>query len=833
MATLRKPKAAPKIIKPIRRNTDTEFKEAWETLSTAIIEIYRKNASSLSFEELYRNAYNMVLHKQGDKLYNGVEGVIRDHLCSTTTDNVVPKFPKIQQASSTSNTSSPANPGADSGSAGGNIIMVGGQEYLKALKAVWDDHTTCMVMIRDILLYMDRVYVKTANKPLVYDMGLDVFRDHILFSKDYPIREQTTNTLLNQILLEREGEIIDRHTIKSVVDMLLSLTPGPQPKGASLSSVYEAVFEQAFLESSKAFYALESETLLRTCDARDFLMRVEQRLEEEERRTQHCLSMKTEPKIRGILEETLISKNVKAVIDMENSGLLKMLSNDRTDDLRRMFTLFGRVPNGHKEMRSTISSYIRSVGKNINESFGGVGSNTSSAPSVSSDAASTALGNAVPANPIKWVEELLGLRDKFDKLLEVSFSKDKAFVNEVNAAMGVIINANLRGPEYISLFIDDNLKKGVKGKSEQEIDALLDKTVVLFRLIEEKDVFERYYKQHLAKRLLYGRSASEEAERSFIAKLKVECGNQFTQKLEGMFNDMRTSDDTNNAFKTQLERSGAADTADHPDIHVSVLTSTYWPTSTAVACLWPETINKIIQRFERFYLSRHSGRRLSWMGQMGTADMKAVFPKGKKEINISTFGMVVLMMCFNDQGGAANEVMEVGSSSSSSSSSAPWVPFTKIQEVTGIPAPELRRTLQSLSLAKYKVLNKKTKGKEVAEDEEFRFNLDFSAPLNKIKILTISGGASGASGAENDQERNETREKIDEARKHIVEAAIVRIMKGRKRMDHNNLVVEVIGQLTSKFAPSAAMVKKRIEGLIEREYLERDSKDRKFYNYLA
>jgi hypothetical protein len=52
---------------------------------------------------------------------------------------------------------------------------------------------------------------------------------------------------------------------------------------------------------------------------------------------------------------------------------------------------------------------------------------------------------------------------------------------------------------------------------------ILDKTVALFRLIEEKDVFERYYKQHLAKRLLYGRSASEEAERAFIAKLKVRC----------------------------------------------------------------------------------------------------------------------------------------------------------------------------------------------------------------------------------------------------------------------------------------------------------------------
>ncbi|KAJ3197072.1 Cullin-3 [Irineochytrium annulatum] len=86
---------------------------------------------------------------------------------------------------------------------------------------------------------------------------------------------------------------------------------------------------------------------------------------------------------------------------------------------------------------------------------------------------------------------------------------------------------------------------------------------------------------------------------------------------------------------------------------------------------------------------------------------------------------------------------------------------------------------------------------------------------------------------EDDKERSETMEKVDEARKHQVEAAIVRIMKSRRRMDHNALLNEVLGQLGARFAPSPAMIKKRIEALIEREYLERDAKDRKYYNYLA
>jgi cullin 3 len=58
-------------------------------------------------------------------------------------------------------------------------------------------------------------------------------------------------------------------------------------------------------------------------------------------------------------------------------------------------------------------------------------------------------------------------------------------------------------------------------------------------------------------------------------------------------------------------------------------------------------------------------------------------------------------------------------------------------------------------------------------------------------------------------------------------------MKARKTMDHANLVSEVTKQLSSRFMPNPLVVKKRIESLIEREYLERSKADRKVYNYLA
>jgi len=64
-------------------------------------------------------------------------------------------------------------------------------------------------------------------------------------------------------------------------------------------------------------------------------------------------------------------------------------------------------------------------------------------------------------------------------------------------------------------------------------------------------------------------------------------------------------------------------------------------------------------------------------------------------------------------------------------------------------------------------------------------------------------------------------------------AAIVRIMTARKTMHHNELIAEVTKQLSVRFNASPQFIKKRIESLIEREYLERANDDRRVYNYVA
>ena len=74
---------------------------------------------------------------------------------------------------------------------------------------------------------------------------------------------------------------------------------------------------------------------------------------------------------------------------------------------------------------------------------------------------------------------------------------------------------------------------------------------------------------------------------------------------------------------------------------------------------------------------------------------------------------------------------------------------------------------------------------------------------------------------------------VEEDRKHLIEAAIVRIMKSKRQLDHNNLIVEITKHLENRFVPSVQVIKEKVENLIDREYIARDNDDVKIYYYVA
>ncbi|XP_078432761.1 cullin 3 [Wolffia australiana] len=715
-----------------RVEVDPKYAEkTWKVLEHAIHEIYNHNASGLSFEELYRNAYNMVLHKFGDKLYSELIATMTGHLkriCKT-------------------------------------IEAAQGGLFLEELNRKWGEHNKALQMIRDILMYMDRTYVANNNKTPVHELGLGLWREHVVHADG--VRTRLVDVLVDQVQRERSGEVIDRGLMRSVTKMLSDLG----------LAVYSDDLERPFLEVSASFYSGESQRLIEQCSCGEYLRRAERWLNEETERVAQYLDPRSEAKITGVVEREMIAKHMQRLLHMEGSGLVDMLVHDRYEDLASMYALFRRVPDGLPAVREVLTAHLRETGRQL-----------VSDPERLRD-------------PVDFVQRLLDEKDKYDRIIGSAFGNDKAFLNALTSCFEYFVNLNGRAPEFISLYVDEKLRRGLRGAGEEDAEAVLDKVMTLFRYLQEKDVFEKYYKQHLAKRLLYGKSVSDDAERSLIVKLKTECGYQFTSKLEGMFTDLRTSEDTMRGFLAAAEADGG------PAIAVQVLTTGSWPMQPAPPCRLPAELLPVCERFRGYYLGTHTGRRLSWLTSMGTADLRASFGRGQRhELNVSTNQMCVLML-FN---------------------AAERVGYRELEQATEIPAAELRRCLQSLACVKGKnVLRKEPMSKEVGDEDVFSVNEGFASKLYKVKIGTV------AAHKDSEPEKQETRQRVEEDRKPQIEAAIVRIMKARRVLDHNNVVAEVTRQLQPRFMPNPVLVKKRIESLIEREFLERDATDRKLFRYLA
>ncbi|XP_057573914.1 cullin-4B isoform X1 [Hippopotamus amphibius kiboko] len=613
------------------------------------------------------------------------------------------------------------------------------------------------IMIRSIFLFLDRTYVlQNSMLPSIWDMGLELFRAHII--SDQKVQNKTIDGILLLIERERNGEAIDRSLLRSLLSMLSDL------------QIYQDSFEQRFLEETNRLYAAEGQKLMQEREVPEYLHHVNKRLEEEADRLITYLDQTTQKSLIATVEKQLLGEHLTAILQ---KGLNNLLDENRIQDLSLLYQLFSRVRGGVQVLLQQWIEYIK------------------------------AFGSTIVINPEKdktMVQELLDFKDKVDHIIDICFLKNEKFINAMKEAFETFINKRPNKPaELIAKYVDSKLRAGNKEATDEELEKMLDKIMIIFRFIYGKDVFEAFYKKDLAKRLLVGKSASVDAEKSMLSKLKHECGAAFTSKLEGMFKDMELSKDIMIQFKQYMQNQNVPGNI---ELTVNILTMGYWPTYVPMEVHLPPEMVKLQEIFKTFYLGKHSGRKLQWQSTLGHCVLKAEFKEGKKELQVSLFQTLVLLMF--------NEGEEFS--------------LEEIKQATGIEDGELRRTLQSLACGKARVLAKNPKGKDIEDGDKFVCNDDFKHKLFRIKINQIQM-------KETVEEQASTTERVFQDRQYQIDAAIVRIMKMRKTLSHNLLVSEVYNQL--KFPVKPADLKKRIESLIDRDYMERDKENPNQYNYIA
>lgn len=645
----------------------------------------------------------------------------------------------------------------------------------------WDRYTTGANYINRLFTYLNRHWVKRERDEgrkgvyPVYTLALVQWKTNF-FLHVQSKHQKLAGAVLRLIERQRNGETIDQGLVKKVVDSFVSLGLDESDINKVSYEVYKEHFESPFLEATEKYYRKESEQFLAENSVPDYMKKAEERLREEEDRVERYLNTNTRKALVSKCEHVLIREHAERLWEHFQT----LLDYDKDEDLQRMYALLARIPEGLEPLRKKFEEHVKKAGLAAVAKL--VGEATESAE----------------PDPKAYVDALLEVHQKNSETVTRSFRGEAGFVASLDKACRDFVNRNAatgtsttKSPELLAKHADALLRKSNKMAEEEDLEGALNKVMVLFKYIDDKDVFQQFYTTKLSKRLIHGVSASDEAEASMISKLKEACGFEYTNKLQRMFTDMSLSKDLTEQFKERMQQNH-----DDMDINFSimVLGTNFWPLNApAHDFIIPSDILPVYDRFTKYYQQKHSGRKLTWLWNYSKNELRTNYLNQKYIFMTSTYQMAVLVQ-YNQ-----NDTLS----------------FEELKAATSISDDLLKQVLGSL-----------VKAKVLIESDQYDLNPNFKSKKIRINLNVPLK-------AEQKTESNDVLKTVDEDRKYVIQATIVRIMKARKTMKNQQLIQEVISQISQRFTPKIPDIKKAIDHLLEKEYIERVEGTRDTFAYVA
>ncbi|XP_016920429.1 cullin-5 isoform X1 [Apis dorsata] len=662
------------------------------------------------------------------------------------------------------------------------------------------------------------VQKKSQPDDIVRKLMLDSWNQSIFGE----IKQKLQDSAMRLVRAERNGEAFDSQLVIGVRESYVNLCSNATDK----LQIYRENFEAAYIEATEAFYWVKAPEQLSLHGVENYMRYADAKLQEEELRAQKYL----EPNSASV--QLLTDCCVRVLVATFKPAILaecpRMIQHRQTDKLRLMLKLMDRVPEGVGPMLRNLEEHIASAGL----------------------ADMMAAVDVITQDSEKYVERLLDLFRRFSILVKEAFDDDPRFLTARDKAYKLVVNDatvfrlelparqcsgigttilnnkpnnNNNGqpeskcPELLANYCDMLLRKTPLSKklTSDEIESKLKDVLLVLKYVQNKDVFMRYHKAHLTRRLILDTSADSEKEENMVEWLReVGMPADYVNKLARMFQDIKVSQDLNQQFKEQC-RAAIADS-----INIKILNAGAWARgSERVTVSLPLQLEDYIPEVEEFYKKKHSGRKLQWYHHMSNGTITFSNQVGRFDVDVTTFQMAVLF-AWNQR------------------------PFEKISYenlrlATELPDPELRRTLWSLcAFPKLKrqlllVEPHAHSPKDFANDTRFWVNQEFAIVKNgklqkrgKINLI-------GRLQLSTERSKEEDNQSIVQLRILRVQEAIIKILKMRKKISNAQLQTELVDILKNMFLPSKKMIKEQIEWLIEHKYIRRHDDDINTFVYMA
>nr|CAI5824989.1 unnamed protein product [Callosobruchus analis] len=653
-----------------------------------------------------------------------------------------------------------------------------------------------------------------TEESIVRKLMLDSWNESI-FSD---IKHRLQDSAMKLVMAERNGEAFDSQLVIGVRESYVNLCSNTEDR----LQIYRENFEAAYIQSTDLFYRLKAPEQLATNGVQAYMRYADAKLREEEARAQRYLEAGSNSVIQCCVK--VLVGNALPVLLAECAPLIKA---GETERLQLMFRLLERVPEGVLPMLRELENHITQAGL----------------------ADMVAAADVVTQDSEKYVERLLELFRKFSKLVREAFSDDPRFLTARDKAFEAVVNdttvfklelgtgKSIAGkavapeskcPELLANYCDMLLRRTPLSKrlTSEEIESRLRDVLLVLKYVSNKDVFMRYHKAHLTRRLILDASADSEKEEDMVEWLReVGMPADYVNKLARMFQDIKVSEDLNAQFRRATAQGGIAAGLPpvpqrHDAINIKILNAGAWARgSERVTVSLPVELEDYIPEVEEFYKKKHSGRKLQWYHHMSNGTITFSTNGGKFDLDVTTFQMAVLF--------AWNQRPH------------DKITYENLRLATELPDGELRRTLWSLvafpKLKRQLLLFSPSVNapKDFTEHTVFWVNQDFALikngkPQRRGKVNLI-----GRLQLSTERSQIEDNQSIVQLRILRTQEAIIKILKMRKKITNVALQAELVDILKNMFLPSKKMIKEQLEWLIEQKYMKRDDDDINTFIYMA
>ncbi|CAD6195381.1 unnamed protein product [Caenorhabditis auriculariae] len=647
--------------------------------------------------------------------------------------------------------------------------------------------------------------------------------------------QQLLSAAMGLVESERNGGIIDSQLVIGVRESFVALNDAPDDPLA----LYRRTFEKVFTEETVNYYKNRNSQYLEEHGVLEYMIYADRKLDEENLRASKYLDSsypastshgndEARLKAPNVMTQYSIKKHmdccVMVLVEEYEESILgecsRLIQNRDVERLQRLYRLIRRTRKGIETVVKCIDEHIRTEGLNDMH----------------------ANAETITADPEKYVAQLLNMFEKFSALVRDGFcddarlltTRDKAFREVVNDCSifrlellnkkGKTSSVESKCAELLANYCDLLLRKTQLSKklTSEEIDEKLNQVLLVLKYVQNKDLFMRFHRAHLSRRLILEMSADQDKEEMMVNKLR-ECGMppDMVNKLSKMLQDIEVNKDLSSLFKQSLSinNNKMADV-----VNIKILNGGAWGRggSDKVRVSLPRELDEFVPEIEGFYKKQHSGRKLAWMHHWSSGTMVfGTSSGGRFDLEVTTFQMAVLF-CWNDR---ANEKLSLES----------------LRIATELPDTELFRTLLSLVACpkiKSQVLNCDLPGpninpRDFNDSTLFFVNHDFNLSKNGKAQLRGKVNLIGRLQLSLEPNAEKEHESIVALREYRVQEAIVKVLKTRKSITLAQLTTELIEILKPFFLPNRKMIKEQIDWLIENKYMERRPDDINTFVYLS